>query len=544
LPVEKKLESAPVIGLNQSEMPVTIPTVPPIPSTSPVPPPIPAETVNSAISAPDQSVASPAQAAEAKPAALAEAPLPAPAPEANISNVPAIPAISNDDQPPEPLLPRASTEDPRITKSSGTSSSQPVDAPASVVKSASENAGESPSAEPATSEQPATDSPVMKVPTDEEPVKVLQPLPDDEASEGNETAAANESARIFRKTENGFVIRLELKNPLRRWTNRLSDEPVFRPTQSGLASLRAGTRDLYERGKTSIASRLLGTRPAVNSAPAAVSVDQPEQIMAAGPDEAEKPQSSAPADAEIEDKPTVVANPVDSGAEKIITASPSSPAISSPAIIQPVKAQAPAEMPKAPSRTVANPAKESRSRFALSTAPGLPPIEFPATYGQSARRTANPWANQINPAVNPVMKPDLQVASYDMLRSVKREVKPVATSKTDRSIITTSMTVAVDKPPVPVKTETSRPNVLEAASPTKLETGKTATSEKESTTSGLLKKAGNGLREMIFGREEVVPPKRQNWATQNWSKSDPTSLRQVESLQGRSPGFNRLSPGL
>ncbi|MFM7129023.1 MAG: hypothetical protein ACKO0V_06665, partial [bacterium] len=469
-----------------------------------------------------------AQAPVAKPAESPEiAPLPAPAPEMDI------PAIPKADEPPAaPLQSKEQTADPGVRRLS-------ADADQANREAAPAPAQPEPSPPPATS----PDSPEIKAPTDEQPVKVLQPLPDEEEGKAPETA--EKTSGVFSRSENGLVVHFELKNPLRRWTNRQTDEPTFRPRQSGLASLRATTREFYEKSRSTLASRLGGGAATSESSPKPAVAEKAVQVAS---EPATKPvEQPAPATVETvatEDKPaqqavaSQPAAPVQAQSAAPVQAQLSAPVQSQSAAqppaasVQPVKASAEVQKPAASTRTASYSSNADRPRMVVSTSSGLPPVEFPASYGQNGRKSANPWANQANPAVPPRITPDLAVASYDSLKSTKPGPELKKPAKADRSIIATSLTVPMAKPE-PIKPEPAKP-----------EASKPAPSEKASSGPSLFRRAGTGLKSFFLGEEEVVPAKRQNWSTQNWSGTDRPGMASSGMLTGKNPGFNRLSPSL
>lgn len=512
-PTQAKVATAPVL---QPEIPaipavdqkpaVSAPVAEIAPANQPEPPAIP----QLALKPP----AEPARAPLAKPAETPDAaqlPAPAPAPEMDIPAIPkadeAQPALQSKEQTPDPGVKRLSADAGQVNQETATAQAQPEPTPP-----------------PATS----PDSSEIKAPTDEQPVKVLQPLPDEEESEPAQ--AAEKTSGILSRSEDGLVIHFELKNPLRRWINRQSDEPIFRPRQSGLASLRATTRDFYEKSRTTLASRLIGSaNEKAGELPVKQSVvEQSPQVVS---ESAAKPVES-PAQAPVETAAT------DEKPGQAVAAQPAAPdqaqstAQPATAIVQPVRASTDAQKPAPTTRTAAYSPSNSRPRVVTTTSSGLPPVEFPPTYGQNRTKSANPWANKANPAVPPRITPDLAVASYDMLKSTKPGSESKRPAKADRSIIATSMVVPIAKPG-PVTTQ-----------PAKAEASKPAPSEKASTGPSLFMRAGTGLKSFFFGEDEVVPAKRQNWSTQNWSGSDRPGMAQSGMLPGKNPGFNRLSPGM
>ena len=480
---QKPVESAPVAET--------------IPATQPEPPGIPQLAMKPAAEVKQPALAKPVENVES-------APLPPPAPEMDIPAIPeadgAQPALQSKEQTPDPGVKRLSAD-------SDAAKQEVISTPAQT-ESASNGSTSSLAVE-------------IKAPTDEQPVKVLQPLPDDEETEVEKES--EKTSGILSRTESGLVIHLELKNPLRRWTNRQNAEPAFRPRVSGLASLRASTRELYEKSRTTLASRLGGGAPDVVNTDRQKPVEPAMNLASeSAPNQAELPNQAATEVVSAKNEPEPPAETSQAVATEAQVAT-QPPAVQ----VQPVKASADSMKPASSTRTAAFAPATNRPRVVATTDSGLPPVEFPPTYGQNTRKTANPWAAHANPAVASRMTPDLFISNYDSLKSTKPGPENRRPVKTDRSIIATSLSVPVRQP-----------------EPVKVEAPKVAPSEKASSGPSLFKRAGDGLKALFAGEEEVVPAKRQSWATQNWSGTDrPTSVS-ASQLPTKNPGFNRLSPGL
>lgn len=128
---------------------------------------------------------------------------------------------------------------------------------------------------------------------------------------------------------------------------------------------------------------------------------------------------------------------------------------------------------------------------------GLPPVEFPASYRTNARTSANPWADQVNPAVN--------LAKLPPQYSLNQQVAMSAQAKTNWSNQQTPVRNSVDLNVMPTSiSKTTQPVAAEKAEQVKQLAS--ATPSKKSWWS----KAGQNLRSIFSDQDEVVPPKSQD----------------------------------
>lgn len=128
---------------------------------------------------------------------------------------------------------------------------------------------------------------------------------------------------------------------------------------------------------------------------------------------------------------------------------------------------------------------------------GLPPVEFPASYRTNARTSANPWANQVNPAVNLTKLPP----QY----SLNQRVAMSAQAKTGWSNLQSPVRNSIDLNVMPTSlSKATQPVAVEKAEQVKQSA--TSTPSQKSWWS----KAGQNLRTIFSDHDELVPPKSQD----------------------------------
>ena len=130
---------------------------------------------------------------------------------------------------------------------------------------------------------------------------------------------------------------------------------------------------------------------------------------------------------------------------------------------------------------------------------GLPPVTFPSSYRQKA--SANPWANHQSPAVNLVAAPPTPAPNPQP--SVKQEIT-LESAKPNRTVVQRSSDTAI----VPISYAALSQPAAPSPSPTP---APVAAGQLESRS--WISSAQKGLRSIWGGSDEVVPPRRQDWAS-------------------------------
>lgn len=167
------------------------------------------------------------------------------------------------------------------------------------------------------------------------------------------------------------------------------------------------------------------------------------------------------------------------------------------------------------------------------TQSGLPPVTFPSTYRQ--RPSANPWANHQSPAVNMVAAPPAPVPNPQP--SVKQEVAAVQ-AKPAKGPAQRSGDSAI----VPISyAALSRPSATEPTPPP------ASAPDVQVGSRSWISRAQKGLRSFWGGSDEVVPPRRQDWASRVAAAQDsgisPKSFSLIgDRLNPEMPATGRLKP--
>lgn len=443
-------------------------------------------------------------------------PPPVPAPEIDSPGipqmeVPGIPQIA----PAPPSLIRDSDEtnrnDSQIERSSSPDFIEiPKEVPASVqVRSDLDPDDKS---GPETSESEISSS--TAVPDIDRPIKVLEPLP--------EELLDNQTQMIQKTAEGDFIVRLHVPNPLKNFNMSISRpsllshlKPDFsrfwsplnieNRNSSGLSALKNASASLFQRTESR-------TQPV-----------QPPELV-------ERNQKSYDSMTEVSQSPQLKGT----NTEPVVNQGESVPALG--AVL------ADSEIHKTGNlrRNFSEPKSGEPASVRLTTSQDLPQIEFPTSYSNSkVRRSANPWADHKQPAVNPYIMNSRLADSKPVTNPTspkQNPVKPLSVpASQDENIVRTSLTLQKQTESSSI---TNYPTASESrgwfsVKPSQIfQTGRT----------GLWSKTSQSIRSLLSGDEEVVParPRPINTQTQGLipSVDQPGSASTFPSLSPiRGPGY-------
>ncbi|MBI1321982.1 hypothetical protein GC170_02175 [bacterium] len=428
------------------------------------------------------------------PGSLAEPPPPAPAPELQVPGISERP-LTNEPQAKSPNV--DSPSDAGVERSSG-----------ATFKGVTPDASES-------AVVPASDAPDAVKPVETGPdsgaasgadsgeeIPVLQPLPDDDTAQVSEGAGS-----AIERKPGELVIHLRLSNPFR--LSRFRSTPDDQPSQvSTTRGLKSAARNLFawQRGTKTVTVEAPVDSDFPSEEPAPVAQPEPATDVAEKPEEMGNTEAVAVSGTE----PAVVEQVADDVEPAVAARSQTGTTISDAVANADSRAEA-KDHPEiestrrssriaaffVPGRTqaMANPAPARTSN-------GLPAVEFPASYHAARPRSANPWYAHAKPAVNPLADPRRDMAPVTAIPATPAPVMPVTKTaskpalRPDLEIVRTSLNVPAASTPVPA--------VIKAETPKDQPVAKVSSS--------WWSNSGKGLRRMILGEEEVVPPKRPNWA--------------------------------
>jgi hypothetical protein len=352
------------------------------------------------------------------------------------------------------------------------------------------------------------------VPDIDRPIKVLEPLPEE---------LLDDQTQMIQKTAEGdFIVRLHVPNPLKNLNMSISRPSLFshlkpdfsrfrsplnmeKRTSSGLSALKNASASLFQRTESR-------TEPV-----------QPQELVDRDP-------KSYVSMTEVPQSPQLSGTTT----EPVLNQGESEPALGA------VLADSEIHTTGNLRRKLSEPKPDEPASVRLTTSHDLPQIQFPAAYSTSkVRRSANPWADHKQPAVNPYIMNSRLADRKPVTNPTapkQNPVKPLSVQASqDENIVRTSLTLQKQ---TESSLKTNHPTASEprgwfSVKPSQFfQTGST----------GRWSKTSQSIRSLLSGDEEVVPARPRPLNTQSQalipSVEQPGSASNFPSLSPRrGPGY-------